>query len=106
MAQITNPILSGDQIVEEDRGASQDLQTFFDNLVITINALDIIVTELNTRFLGGAVQLDLYVIATLPDATVRRGSLVYVTDAPGGESVGYSDGVKWRKVSNDSVINP
>jgi len=53
--------------------------------------------------LGGALALRSCELASLPPAA-PAGRLVFVSDAPLGSCVAFSDGVDWRRVSDRSVL--
>lgn len=62
-------------------------------------------TDLLNENFGLALSLPLYTVATVPDPTIYRGRLIYVTDETGGEVPAFSDGVAWRRVTDRVVVS-
>jgi len=84
----------GAQIVESGRASSR-LQLFFDHIV----------QRLNSRVFGDSVLLEIYTVATLPDASKNESGMIYVSDELGGAQPAFSDGTNWRRVSDRDVVS-
>jgi len=64
---------------------------------LTLNATVAVITT--------PLRLPLYTGLTVPSpATAGRGAIAYITNAPGGEQLCYSDGTSWRTVADRSVV--
>ncbi|MEM7663885.1 MAG: DUF2793 domain-containing protein [Pseudomonadota bacterium] len=58
-----------------------------------------------TLHIDGPVRIGRYEVATLPDAQSHgEGSLIYVSDDPGGPLIAFSDGVGWRRMADGSLL--
>lgn len=57
------------------------------------------------RGLGGPVRLSSYTVATVPDATVNEGALIYVSNESGGATVAFATGGQWRRVQDRAIIS-
>ena len=51
------------------------------------------------------LMLESYTVATVPDATLWEGSLIYVSDEAGGAVPAFSDATSWRRVTDRAVIS-
>ncbi len=54
--------------------------------------------------IAGPVGLTNYSLLALPDPSLYEGAEVYVSDAPGGKCIAYSDGNNWRRVRDDVIL--
>ena len=54
---------------------------------------------------GLALTLQGYTVATVPDATIYEGRLIYITDETGGSSPAFSDGTNWRRTTDRAIIS-
>lgn len=46
-----------------------------------------------------------YTVATVPDAALWVGALIYVSDETGGAVPAFSDGTDWRRVTDRAVVS-
>jgi hypothetical protein len=77
----------GTDLVLETAGAAR----------LTLNATVAVITT--------PLRLPLYTGLTVPSpATAGRGAIAYITNAPGGEQLCYSDGTSWRTVADRSIV--
>lgn len=58
-----------------------------------------------TELATGPVRLASYTVATVPDATLYTGGMVYVSDETGGAIPAFSDGTNWRRVTDRAVVS-
>lgn len=68
----------------------------------------ILADQINRAFQALATNplpLASYTLATVPDATVATGSLIYVSDESGGAVPSFSDGTNWRRVTDRAIIS-
>jgi hypothetical protein len=84
----------GSSIIGQGGTANPELQTFFDDIQLLLNA----------RLLGESVKLPIYTVLTLPDATKNTGGQVYVSDESGGAVPAFSDGTNWRRVTDRVIV--
>ena len=82
---INNQPDQGETIIREGI-ASGRLQAFFDSIT----------DEANNRN---------FTVATVPDATVNEGRIIYVSDESGGSTLAFSDGTNWRRVQDRAIIS-
>ncbi len=52
-----------------------------------------------------ALTLPSYTVATLPDATIYTGRMIYVSDESGGSVPAFSDGTNWRRVTDRVIVS-
>ncbi len=61
------------------------------------------------RFAGnmqrGPQPLTSYTVATLPDATKYRLTMIYVSNESGGAVPAFSDGTNWRRVTDRAIVS-
>lgn len=58
-----------------------------------------------TEGMTSPLMLKSYTVATVPDATLWDGSLIYVSDETGGATIAFSDGTSWRRAQDRVVIS-
>lgn len=58
----------------------------------------------STRMLQ-PLKLSSYVVASLPDASLWVGSMIYVSDESGGATMAFSDGTNWRRVQDRAIVS-
>ena len=46
----------------------------------------------------------IFTVSTLPEPLAKSGKIINVSDAPGGWTVAYSDGIVWRSFIDRSII--
>lgn len=85
MADLGKPV---GQMVDKAGNLTFDWQTFFDRLA-TDSALCL---------------LQPYAKANLPTANVPAGAMIYVSDASGGSTPAFFDGVDWRRMDTRAII--
>ena len=97
MTQIISQPDHGDKLINEDGSALSNLQIFFDDISRQFNLLEIQVNPV--------LQLNLFTVATVPDATLSGGAMIYVTDEGTGEVPAYSNGINWLRVNDKGIIS-
>ncbi len=85
----------GDRLIDESGIATPTLQLYLDDLS----------QKLNDTLLGDAVNLEIYTVATLPDATVATRGLIFVSDETGGATPAFNDGTNWLRTSDRAVVS-
>ena len=96
MTKIVSKPDYGSRIAEKDSGTlTEEFQNFFDELE----------EQLNTNLVGDQVQLTSYTVAMLPDATVKAGGMIFVSDETGGAVPAFSDGTNWRRVTDRTIVS-
>lgn len=53
---------------------------------------------------AGPVRVGRYTVADLPPADAGAGQIVFVADEVGGASLAFSDGARWRRVSDRAIV--
>ena len=97
MGQVISQPDHGDTLFDEERKAINVFQIFLDDFVRQFNLLEIQINPV--------MQLNLFTVATLPDPTVSRGALIYVTDDALGEVPAYSNGTNWLRVFDKGIVS-
>lgn len=46
-----------------------------------------------------------YTVATVPDATLYTGNMIFVSNETGGATIAFSDGINWRRVQDRTIIS-
>ena len=46
-----------------------------------------------------------FTVATVPDATISKARLIYVSDEAGGATIAFSDSVNWRRCQDRAIIS-
>lgn len=95
MNQLTSKPNYGAIIANKDGILDPLFQDFFDDIE----------QLLNDNLLGDRVQLHAYTVATLPDATVSVGGMIYVSDESGGAVPAFTDGTNWRRVTDRAIVS-
>lgn len=95
MTQITSKPNYGSIIADQQGQLDPTYQDFFDDVELS----------LNTNLLGNQVQLPNYTVATLPDATVKAGGMIFVSDETGGAVTAFTDGVNWRRTTDRAIVS-
>ena len=49
--------------------------------------------------------LDSNTVATVPDATLWEGGIIYIPDESGGSIPAFSDGTNWRRFTDRAIIS-
>lgn len=96
--RIASKPFHGEPILADSDGgqiANFRLQTFFDEIE----------ERLNTNLLGDVVQLPVYTVLTLPDASLHQGGQVFVSNETGGAVTAFSDGLDWRRTTDRAVVS-
>jgi hypothetical protein len=57
------------------------------------------------KALSGPLKMSIYTVASLPDATINEGGLIYVSNETGGAVAAFSDGTNWRRVTDRAVVS-
>lgn len=52
-----------------------------------------------------SINVTIYTVATVPDATENEGRLIPVSDEVGGYTMAFSDGTDWRRVQDRVIIS-
>lgn len=52
-----------------------------------------------------SMEMTRYTLATLPAAGGLQAQFIYVTDATGGQCPVYSDGINWKKFSDNTIVS-
>jgi hypothetical protein len=55
--------------------------------------------------MGAPFRSASYTVATLPDATLYLGAMIYVSNESGGAILAFSDGTDWRRVSDRAIVS-
>lgn len=50
-------------------------------------------------------QLPSYTVAEVPEASLYRGHVIYISNESGGAVIAFSDGSNWRRVTDRAVIS-
>lgn len=58
-----------------------------------------------TEAMKAPLRLMSYTVATVPDASLWAGALIYVSDESGGAVPAFSDGTDWRRVTDRTVVS-
>lgn len=58
-----------------------------------------------TEGMQAPAKLKSYTVATVPDATIYTGAIIYVSDETGGAVTAFSDGTNWRRTSDRAVVS-
>lgn len=59
----------------------------------------------NTTFSGPVKVSDTFTVATVPDATLSLGGMIYVSNgANGSPTIAFSNGTSWLRVGSLGVI--
>jgi hypothetical protein len=95
MTQITSKPNYGSIIAGEGGVLREEFQDFFDAVELA----------LNTNLLGNQVQLQSYTVLTLPDATVKAGGMIFVSDETGGAVPAFTDGTNWLRTTDRAVVS-
>lgn len=80
----------GARIIGGEGQANPELQRFFDDIVLLLNA--------------DRAQLKEYTVSDLPDASSGFG-MVMVTDEVGGAVPAFSDLSNWRRVTDRAIVS-
>ena len=46
----------------------------------------------------------IYAVSSLPAASGRAATVVYVNDESGGATMAFSDGINWRRVQDRAIV--
>lgn len=58
-----------------------------------------------THIMQSPLPLAGYAVASLPDAAIWTGAVVYVSDEAGGATIAFSDGADWRRVTDRAAVS-
>jgi len=58
-----------------------------------------------TEVLGAPITLASYTVASLPDASLYTGALIYVSNETGGATIAFSDGTNWRRAQDRVIVS-
>lgn len=85
-----------------DYFANGRLMPAFDVLTRTVNALLARTGGVAFKALG---PIPSYEVATAPEAIAYPRCLIHVSDESGGETLAFSDGTYWRRMSDRAIIS-
>ena len=57
------------------------------------------------RVAPGPLFLESYTVATVPDAALWEGAIIYVSDETGGATLAFSDGTNWLRVQDRATVS-
>lgn len=97
MTRVVSQPDHGNKLVNEEGIALQNFQIWIDDIIRNFNLLE---AQINP-----VMKLNLFTVALVPDATMNKGGLIYVTDEIGGEVPAFSDGTNWRRVTDRTPIS-
>ena len=72
-----------------------------ESLNVTIEG-EAITVEIGTVAASVGV-LPVYTVATLPSAATS-GTMIYVSNEPGGAVIAFADGTNWRRVTDRAIV--
>lgn len=61
---------------------------------------------MKTTFSGPVVPSETFTVATVPDATLSEGGMIYVNNgANGAPIIAFSNGTAWKRVDTNGVLS-
>lgn len=61
---------------------------------------------MNTRFSGPVKVSDTFTVATVPDATLSEGGMIYVSNGANGAAIiAFSNGTDWLRVDTRGALS-
>jgi hypothetical protein len=60
--------------------------------------------DIDRAIVAGGVAVKL-TLATLPDAAEWEGRIVRITDESGGDTLAWSDGTDWRRMTDNAIAS-
>lgn len=97
MTQIISQPDHGDKLIDKEGLSLANFQIFIDDVVRQFNLLEMQINPV--------LQLNLFMVATVPDPTLTPGAMIFVTDESLGPIPAYSDGVNWLRVNDKGIIS-
>ena len=58
-----------------------------------------------TEGMTAPLRMMSYTAASVPDATLYLGSMIYVSNESGGAVLAFSDGTDWRRVTDRAIVS-
>jgi hypothetical protein len=58
-----------------------------------------------TEAMSAPLKMNQYTVATLPDATLYGGAMIYVSNETGGAQPAFSDGTNWRRFTDRAIVS-
>lgn len=80
-------------------------QRYLVNLNQRLNQILRLLDSTKVNAVNGVAKIEIYTVATLPDATEYTGGLIFVSDEVGGATLAFSDGTNWLRVQDRVTVS-